>query len=95
MKTLAQVIIFSGCLLLAAALLSGCSTSSVSKTWPDGTRVKAWNNRFLWVTERFDITVTNQAEAIRVQLGNSRTDTEAIKAVSEGVAKGAIQGLKF
>jgi hypothetical protein len=76
-------------LLVAACLaLTGCSTSRVAKTSPDGTKISAFNSRFIWSTEGFSLTYnTNGSATVTIQRSNP--DAETMGKIAEGAARGA------
>lgn len=74
--------------IVAAAVLTGCSTSRVTKTMPDGTKFSAFNSRFIWATEGFEATYnTNGTATIKIQKSNPDAQTAA--AVTEAAVRAA------
>lgn len=69
-------------LLALAALLSGCSTSYITKG-----DLKAFNSRAFWSTEGFKAEFTTNG-AGRVEIQKSNPDAQTAGAVAEGVARG-------
>lgn len=75
-------------LLLLAFIGSGMSCSHLKRG-----DASAANFRLFWVSEGFEFEAqTNGATHIRLQRSNP--DAESLKAIAEGVAKGAVQGAK-
>ena len=74
-------------LSFALAIAAGCSYSSLRHG-----DAKATNLRFLWASEGFKFTAQTNG-TVSIELQKSATDSDALKAVAEGVAKGAVDGM--
>lgn len=80
-------------LILAAIALviTGCNTTVVERK-SDGS-IKGANSRWFWSSESYEWQYTSNG-VFSAKATKSNPDAESIKAVAEGVAKGAVQGLK-
>lgn len=80
------------CGLAAVALLSaGCSTTSVERVHPDGSKFKATNKRAIWnskgVAIQFEAS-TNGTVKAGATIDQSGSSAETAKAIAEGIARG-------
>lgn len=71
---------------------SGCSTSRFTRTLPDGSKLSAWNSRFIWSTEGFEMSYSPSNTTIKLQKANA--DAQTAGAIAEGVAKGVAGAAK-
>lgn len=69
-------------LLILVAMVSGCSTSYITKG-----DLKAYNSRFIWSTEGFEAEFATNGTG-RVKIQKSNPDAQTAGSVAEGVARG-------
>ena len=82
-----QRIIAALCFALLVALLDACSYSRLEH----GT-ARAVNVRWFWMSEGFKFTAAPNG-AVTIELQKSDANTDALKAVAQGAAQGAVRGL--
>lgn len=79
-------------LLMAAVLITGCCATSYTLKQPGGQEITVKNNRFFWATDSYSVNFSTNGASISVN--KSSTDSAAIGAVAEGVAKGLASAVK-
>jgi len=87
MKIRRSTFVLAVALALFAWAFFGCSRSS----FRHGT-IKATNTRWLWQSQGFRASFPTTNGPVTVELDSSNTDTAAISALAEGIAKGAVKG---
>jgi len=71
----------------------GCSTTSVERINPDGSKFKATNKRAIWNSKGVEVsyeTTTNGTISASAKIDQSGSDAASF----EAVARGVVQGLK-
>jgi len=79
-------------LIMAVLLIvtsGGCSYSTITH----GT-ANATNIRWFWDTTGFEFDAKTTNGNVKIKLQKSNPDAESLKALAEGVAKGAVEGAK-
>lgn len=80
---------------LSALVLCGCSSTSGERQMTDGSVLKVANSRFLWASQGVEMSTKDKdGFEFTLKLQKSNPDIDAIKAVAEGVAAGAVRGAK-
>lgn len=76
------------CLVTLAVI--GCSTTTVERTEPDGTKFRATNRRALWKSQGVAVNYTRNGSNVTATatLDQSGSDSATAKAIAEGVAAG-------
>lgn len=82
-------------LALALLLLAGCSSITGSKVLPDGSKIEVKSTRWFWHSQgiAFKVTDTNGVAA-ELAVGLSKSDSDSIKSMSEGIAYGVAKAFK-
>jgi len=87
MRIRRSTFILSAFLFLLAWILCGCAHSTFEA---QGVKGSSW--RLFWDTSGFEATLPTTNGTATIKLGRSGSDADALKAVAEGAAKGAVKG---
>jgi hypothetical protein len=82
-------------LLVAAFLLTGCSSITGTRVAPDGSRLLISSHRALWKSERIEFSMKDASGVeVGLKVGKSQPDSKSVEALAAGVAAGVVKGLK-
>lgn len=82
-------------ILVCLVALTGCSHISGERQLPDGSVLRVRTSRFFWSSEGIEATTKDkQGFEFSLKINKSNPNVEAIKAVAEGVAAGAMKGVQ-